>query len=154
MVKTILIAGISCCGKTSVCNELFKRDFYAFDFEVFCINGYLKNKSWTCNIENIKDLIELSKQQKREYCFLCGNVSNTNEIIKLVDDVVFLTVDLNISLERAKKRQINNNNNNFFLNEEKQKKGLFRIDHIVANNDDISKCADNILEFVKNEETK
>ena len=33
-------------------------------------------------------------------------------------------------------------------------KGLSRIDHIVANNDDTSKCADNILEFVKNEETK
>ncbi|WP_270180756.1 AAA family ATPase [Alkalihalobacillus sp. CinArs1] len=99
-VKNYLIEGVSCTGKTTVCNELQRRGYHAIhgDREL-AYQGDPKtgertdtaaheNHIW--DIDRLKALIE---NKDEEATFFCGGSRNFMKFIDLFDEVFVLEVD-------------------------------------------------------------
>ena len=102
-VKNYLIDGVSCAGKTTVCDELQRRGYHAIhgDREL-AYWGDLKtgepvdgsadeHRTWIWDVEKVRALVA---DQIHAATFVCGGSRNSDRFISLFDEVFVLEIDL------------------------------------------------------------
>lgn len=99
-IRNYLIEGVSCSGKTSVCNELQRRGYHAIhgDRELAYqgdpetgepTDGFThENHIW--HVDKVKALVA---DQNEPATFFCGGSRNFSKFIDLFDDVFVLEVN-------------------------------------------------------------
>jgi len=110
MNDAILITGVAGSGKSTMCRELKRRGYAAYDIENMvglftfvdkstgrAAQGYsaedpewFERHSWTCNKEKLRSLI-LSSNQHPAFC--CGIAANLDDLLPLFDKVFLLRVE-------------------------------------------------------------
>lgn len=102
-IQNYLIEGVSCAGKTSVCDELQRRGYHAIhgDRELAYwgnlqtgkpVNGSTdEHGAWIWDVEKIRTLVA---DQNHAATFFCGGSRNSNHFIGLFDEVFVLDIDL------------------------------------------------------------
>lgn len=126
MAKAILITGIAGTGKTSVCDDLIKRGYKAFDIEsvkgLFTMydqrtgkpyENYddhdlekVKYHDWVCDKDKLEALIE---ENRESTTFYCGIASHLENLLPLFDKFILLVADP----EMIRKRLTERTNNDF-----------------------------------------
>jgi gluconate kinase len=102
-VKNYLIDGISCAGKTTICDELQRRGYHVIhgDREL-AYWGDLKtgepvdgssdeHRTWIWDVEKVKGLVA---DQNHAAAFFCGGSRNSDRFIGLFDKVFVLEIDM------------------------------------------------------------
>lgn len=102
-VKNYLIDGVSCAGKTTVCDELQRRGYHVIhgDDEL-AYWGNLKTgepvqegadtqRSWLWDVAKVN---ALTSDQHHAATFFCGGSRNADRFIDLFDEVFVLEIDL------------------------------------------------------------
>jgi len=101
-VKNYLIDGVSCAGKTTVCNELQRRGYHAIhgDRELAYwgdlqtgepVDGRADaQRTWLWDVATVSALVA---DHTHAATFLCGGSRNADRFIGLVDEVFVLEVD-------------------------------------------------------------
>ena len=102
-LKNYLIDGVSCAGKTTVCDELQNRGYHVIhgDRELAYF-GDLKtgepvddsageNRAWIWDVEKVR---ALAADQNHAATFFCGGSRNSDRFIDLFDEVFVLDIDL------------------------------------------------------------
>ena len=102
-IKNYLIDGVSCAGKTTVCDELQRRGYHAIhgDRELAywgdpktgapvtgCAGAH---RTWMWNVETVSALVA---DQNHAATFFCGGSRNADRFIGLFDGVFVLEIDL------------------------------------------------------------
>jgi gluconate kinase len=112
-VKNYLIEGVSCAGKTTVCDELHRRGCHAIhgDRELAYwgnlktgepVNSSAdKHRTWMWNIEKVRALVA---DQNHAATFFCGGSRNSDSFISLFDKVFVLEIDLDTLNQRLAAR--------------------------------------------------
>ena len=102
-VKNYLIDGVSCAGKTTVCNELQRRGYHAIhgDRELAYFGDLetgapiddcdSENRSWIWDIEKVR---ALTANPSHAISFFCGGSRNSDRFLDLFDEVFVLEIDL------------------------------------------------------------
>jgi hypothetical protein len=101
-IRNYLIDGVSCAGKTTVCNELQRRGYHVIhgDNELAYwgdpktgqpVSMGHHPRSWMWNIEKVKALVI---DQKHAATFFCGGSRNSDRFIDLFDEIFVLEIDL------------------------------------------------------------
>lgn len=102
-VKNYLIDGVSCAGKTTVCDELQRRGYHAIHGDrALAYWGDLKTgepvgggadaqRTWLWDVEKVSALVA---DQNHAATFFCGGSRNASHFIDLFDGVFVLEVDL------------------------------------------------------------
>ncbi|PKN95255.1 MAG: nucleoside kinase [Chloroflexi bacterium HGW-Chloroflexi-6] len=103
-VKNYLIDGVSCAGKTTVCDELQRRGYHVIhgDRELAYwgdpkTNGPAvddssdEQRAWIWDVEKVRALVA---DQNHAATFFCGGSRNSDRFIDLFDDVFVLEIDL------------------------------------------------------------
>ncbi len=103
-VKNYLIEGVSCAGKTTVCNALQERGFHVIhgDRELAYWGHRISGKpvaddssdahrAWIWDVEKLKALVA---DQTHPATFFCGGSRNSDQFIGLLDGVFVLEIDL------------------------------------------------------------
>ncbi|HSM72627.1 MAG TPA: AAA family ATPase [Anaerolineales bacterium] len=103
-IKNYLIEGVSCAGKTTVCDELQRRGYHTIhgDEELAYFgdpetgepwyesaNG---NRSWIWDDEKVRALVA---DNSHPLSFFCGGSRNSDRFLDLFDEVFILEIDLN-----------------------------------------------------------
>ncbi|HSW37835.1 MAG TPA: AAA family ATPase [Candidatus Saccharimonadales bacterium] len=108
MKKAILISGIAGSGKSTICRELIKQGYEAYDIEdmprLFTVvhkstgqvsdsydNGsleYVEQYDWVCDKNKLAELIN---SQKEPVAYYCGIASNIDEILPLFSQFIIIT---------------------------------------------------------------
>ena len=115
-MKNYLIDGVSCAGKTTVCNELQRRGFHAIhgDREL-AYSGDPKtgervdgssdeHRAWIWDVEKVRALVA---DKNHAATFFCGGSRNSGRFIDLFDGVFVLEVDLDTLNRRLAARPEN-----------------------------------------------
>ena len=102
-IKNYAIDGVSCAGKTTVCDELQRRGYHAIhgDREL-AYWGNLKTgepvdgsadeqRTWMWNLEKVSALVA---DQTHAATFFCGGSRNADRFIDVWDGVFVLEIDL------------------------------------------------------------
>lgn len=102
-VKNYLIDGVSCAGKTTVCDELQRRGYHAIhgDREL-AYWGELKTgeladgsadaqRAWIWDVAKVRALVA---DQSHAVTFFCGGSRNSDDFIGLFDAAFVLELDL------------------------------------------------------------
>lgn len=111
-IKNYLIDGVSCAGKTTVCNELQKRGYQVIhgDDELAYwgdlktgkpVGGTDENRTWMWDVEKVR---ALAADQNHAVTFFCGGSRNSNRFIHLFDEVFVLEIDLDTLNQRLAAR--------------------------------------------------
>ena len=112
-IKNYLINGVSCAGKTTVCNELQKRGYQVIHGdEELAYWGNIKTEgsanaytdeyqAWIWNVEQVRNLVA---NQSYIATFFCGGSRNTDQFIELFDEVFVLEIDLDTLNQRLAAR--------------------------------------------------
>ena len=102
-VKNYLIDGVSCAGKTTVCDELQRRGYHAIhgDRELAfwgdlntgeSVNGSAgEDRTWIWDVEKVRALVA---DQNHVATFFCGGSRNSDRFIGLFDEVFVLELNL------------------------------------------------------------
>lgn len=102
-IKNYLIEGVSCAGKTTVCDELHRRGYQAIhgDRELAywgelqtgeLVEGSTdEHRTWMWNVEKVRALVA---DQNHAVTFFCGGSRNSDRFIDLFDNVFVLEIDL------------------------------------------------------------
>ena len=102
-VKNYLIDGVSCAGKTTVCNELQRRGYHVIHGdEELAYWGDLKTgepvagstdeqRTWLWDVEQVSALVA---DQTHAVTFFCGGSRNADRFLGLFDKVFVLEIDL------------------------------------------------------------
>ena len=102
-IKNYLIDGVSCAGKTTVCDELQRRGYHAIhgDRELAYwgdpktgepVNGCAgAHRAWMWNVAKVRALVA---DQNHAATFFCGGSRNSDRFIDLLDGVFVLEIDL------------------------------------------------------------
>jgi gluconate kinase len=102
-VKNYLIDGVSCAGKTTVCDELQRRGYHAIhgDEELAYwgdpktgepVDGSSdEHRTWMWDVEKVRALVA---DQNHAATFFCGGSRNSDRFIGLFDEVFVLEIDL------------------------------------------------------------
>ena len=97
-IKNYLIDGVSCAGKTTVCNELQRRGYHAIhgDRELAYwgdpktgepVNGCAgEHRTWMWNVEKVRALVA---DQNHAATFFCGGSRNSDRFIDLLEAVLY-----------------------------------------------------------------
>ncbi|HYF97051.1 MAG TPA: AAA family ATPase [Patescibacteria group bacterium] len=121
MKKSVLVTGITGTGKSTVCKELIKLGYEAYDIEsipgLFAmydkhtgqllkedINDDLeltKKGYWICDKEKLKDLID---KQNDDLAFYCGTGTHIYKVMDLFSQVILLQIPDKITRQRLSKR--------------------------------------------------
>lgn len=122
MNKSILITGISGSGKSSVCNELRKRGYKAYDIEnmagLFAMIdkrtgkptekydkdnlNWVKQYDWICDKNKLRKLV---RKNAKGIVFYCGTASNFDELLFLFDKIFLLKARINTLRKRLSTRK-------------------------------------------------
>jgi thymidylate kinase len=101
--KNYVIDGVSCAGKTTVCDELQRRGYHAIhgDRELAYwgdpktgepVHGCAgAQRSWMWNVERVRALVA---DQSHAATFFCGGSRNSDHFIDVMDEVFVLEIDL------------------------------------------------------------
>ena len=112
-VKNYLIDGVSCAGKTTVCDELQRRGYHVIhgDRELAYwgdpktgepVNGRAgEHRTWMWNVEKVRALVA---DQNHAATFFCGGSRNSERFIDLFDEVFVLEIDLETLNQRLAAR--------------------------------------------------
>ncbi len=115
-VKNYLIDGVSCAGKTTVCDELHRRGYHAIhgDRELAYwgdlatgdpVDGRAgEHRTWLWDVEKVSALVA---NQAHAATFFCGGCKNSGRLIGLFDEVFVLDVDLDTLNRRLAARPAN-----------------------------------------------
>jgi hypothetical protein len=118
-IRNYLIEGVSCTGKTSVCNELQRRGYHAIhgdrelayqgDPETGTPTYGLKHEQSAIfasehHIWNVGKVKALVANQAEAVTFFCGSSRNVSKFIDLFDGVFVLEVDLETLNRRIDER--------------------------------------------------
>ena len=102
-VRNYLIDGVSCAGKTMVCDELLRRGYHTIhgDRELAYFgdletgepldDGASDNRSWIWDVEKVRALVA---DQSHPASFFCGGSRNFDRFLDLFDEVFVLEIDL------------------------------------------------------------
>lgn len=102
-IKNYLIEGVSCAGKTTVCNELQRRGYHAIhgDRELAYFGDLEtgervndssdENRAWIWDVEQVR---ALAADHSHAATFFCGGSRNSGRFIDLFDRVIVLEIDL------------------------------------------------------------
>ena len=102
-IKNYLIDGVSCAGKTTVCNELQRRGYHAIHGdEALAYWGDLQTgepvggrpdeqRTWIWDVEKVSALVA---DHTHAVTFFCGGSRNSDRFISLFDEVFVLEIDL------------------------------------------------------------
>jgi len=102
-IKNYLIEGVSCAGKTTVCDELLRRGYHTIhgDRELAYFGDLetgerlddcaSENRSWIWDVEKVRALVA---DQSHPATFFCGGSRNSDNFIDLFDEVFVLEIDL------------------------------------------------------------
>jgi gluconate kinase len=102
-VKNYLIDGVSCAGKTSVCEELHRRGCHVIhgDRELAYWGDLItgepvddssdEQRAWIWDVAKVRALVA---DQNHAATFFCGGSRNTGRFIGLFDEVFVLEIDL------------------------------------------------------------
>jgi adenylate kinase family enzyme len=102
-LKNYLIDGVSCAGKTTVCDELQRRGYHVIhgDRELAYwgnlktgepVNGSSdEHRTWMWDVVKVNALVA---NQHHAETFFCGGSRNSDQFIALFDEVFVLDVDL------------------------------------------------------------
>lgn len=100
-VKNYLIEGVSCTGKTAVCNELQRRGYHSIhgdndlaywgDPDTGEPLDSSAHEHWVWDVEKVRAVVV---DRKHAASFLCGGSRNLDRFIDLLDGVFVLEVDL------------------------------------------------------------
>jgi gluconate kinase len=100
-VKNYLIEGVSCTGKTSVCDELRSRGYHSINGDTaLAYWGDPKtgeplddfaHEHWIWDVDKVRALVA---DQSHATSFFCGGSRNFDRFIDLFDGVFVLEVDL------------------------------------------------------------
>ena len=102
-ITNYLIDGVSCAGKTTVCDELQRRGYHAIhgDRELAYwgdphtgapVHGCAgAQRTWMWNVEQVSALVA---DQTHAATFLCGGSRNADRFIDVFDGVFVLEIDL------------------------------------------------------------
>ncbi|WP_409250599.1 AAA family ATPase [Bacillus sp. SCS-153A] len=100
-IKNYLIDGVSCSGKTTVCNELQRRGCHAIHGDrdlAYQGNPETGERTATASHENhiwdIDLVTALVENQDENVTFFCGGSRNFSKFIDLFDGVFVLEVDV------------------------------------------------------------
>jgi gluconate kinase len=103
-IKNYLIEGVSCAGKTTVCDELLRHGYHTIDGDrELAYFGDLEtgepladcaseNRSWIWDVEKVRALLA---DQSQPASFFCGGSRNSDRFLHLFDEVFILEIDLN-----------------------------------------------------------
>lgn len=110
-VKNYLIEGVSCTGKTTVCNELQKRGYHAIhgdrqlayqgNPETGLPTDGIMHEHHIWDIQKVKDIVA---DQEHPVTFFCGGSRNFSKFIDLFDGVFILEIDSETLKRRLDKR--------------------------------------------------
>ena len=112
-VKNFLIDGVSCTGKTTVCNELQRRGYHAIhgDRELAYFgdletgkpaNDFVsEDRSWIWDVEKVR---ALAADHSHPITFFCGGSRNSGRFLDLFDAVFVLEIDLDTLNQRLAAR--------------------------------------------------
>ena len=102
-IKNYVIDGVSCAGKTTVCNELQRRGYHAIhgDREL-AYWGHPKTgqpvhgcagaqRAWMWNVATVSALVA---DHTHAATFFCGGSRNSDRFIDVLDGVFVLAIDL------------------------------------------------------------
>lgn len=115
-VKNYLIDGVSCAGKTTVCDELQRRGYHAIhgDEELAYwgdlntgepVDGRAdEHRTWVWDVEKVRALVA---DQSHVATFFCGGSRNSDRFIGLFDEVFVLEIDLDTLNRRLAARPEN-----------------------------------------------
>ena len=115
-IKNYLIDGVSCAGKTTVCDELQRRGYHAIhgDRELAYwgdpktgepVTGCAgEHRTWMWNVETVRALVA---DQTHAATFFCGGSRNSDRFIDLFDGVFVLEIDLDTLNRRLAARPEN-----------------------------------------------
>jgi broad-specificity NMP kinase len=115
-VKNYLIDGVSCAGKTTVCEELQRRGYHAIHGDrVLAYWGDLKTgkpvdgsadeqRAWIWDVGKVRALVA---DHSRAATFFCGGSRNSDRFIGLFDGVFVLEIDLDTLNRRLAARPAN-----------------------------------------------
>ncbi|KPV51695.1 nucleoside kinase [Kouleothrix aurantiaca] len=102
-VKNYLLDGVSCAGKTTVCNELQRRGYHTIhgdrelaywgDLETGepVAGSAVENRAWLWDVAKVKALVA---DHNHAATFFCGGSRNSGRFIDLFDQVFVLAIDL------------------------------------------------------------
>lgn len=163
-VKNYLIEGVSCTGKTSVCDELQRRGHHAIhgDRELAYFGdletGYpsddstSENRAWIWDVEKVRALVA---DQSHAATFFCGGSRNNGRFIHLFDKVFVLEIDLDTLNQRLAARTDDewggtaSEGQSFARLQHETKEGLPKKAIIIDATAPISNVVDAILESAK-----
>lgn len=117
-IKNYLINGVSCAGKTTVCNELQKRGYHVIHGdEMLAYWGDLttaapvaandsaeEHRAWMWDVGKVSALVA---DQHHAVTFFCGGSRNSDRFIDLFDKVFVLEIDLDTLNRRLAARPEN-----------------------------------------------
>lgn len=102
-VKNYLIEGVSCAGKTTVCDELLRRGYHTIhgDRELAYFGDRetgkplgdcaSENRSWIWDVAKVSALLA---DHSHPASFFCGGSRNSDRFLDLFDEVFVLEIDL------------------------------------------------------------
>jgi gluconate kinase len=102
-IKNYLIDGVSCAGKTTVCDELQRRGYHAIhgDRELAYwgnlntgepVDGSAdEHGAWIWDVEKVR---ALAADHNHAVTFFCGGSRNSDRFVDLFDDAFVLEIDL------------------------------------------------------------
>lgn len=102
-IRNYLIDGVSCAGKTSVCNELRRRGYHAIhgDEELAYWGNPVTGepvggraggaRAWMWSVEQVRAVVA---DKHHTTTFFCGGSRNSGRFIDLLDGVFVLEIDL------------------------------------------------------------
>ena len=113
-VKNYLIEGVSCTGKTTVCNELQRRGYQAIhgdrelayqgDPETGEQTDTASHENHIWDVDKVKALVD---NKNEPVTFFCGGSRNFSKFIDLFDGVFVLEVDIETLNRRMDERPEN-----------------------------------------------
>jgi broad-specificity NMP kinase len=122
--KSILVTGVAGSGKSTVCKELQRRGYKAFDIELMRplfamkdrITGrtvsiwdntdleLVKRLDWLCDGKKLGKLV---RRNRRGVVFYCGIASNLDGLVPLFDKVLLLRCSREVLGKRLRARTTN-----------------------------------------------
>ncbi|MGE6486984.1 AAA family ATPase [Paenisporosarcina sp. NPDC076898] len=110
-IRNYLIEGVSCSGKTTVCNELQRRGYHAIhgdrelayqgDSETGTPTDTATHENHIWHVDKVKALVA---KQDEAVTFFCGGSRNFSKFIDLFDGVFVLEVDIDTLNRRLDER--------------------------------------------------
>ena len=156
-VKNYLIDGVSCAGKTTVCDELQRRGYHAIhgDRELAYWGDPKTGEpvdGWIWDVEKVRALVA---DQNLAATFFCGGSRNSDRFIGLFDEVFVLEIDLDTLNRRLVARPENewggtaSEGESFARLQHETKEGLPKNAIIIDATAPLSSVVDEILSHVR-----